>query len=82
MKTQPNPWITEFIFMLTLFSKISWFQIRRLGVEILTSIPNPDHGLSQQGVWVSFWTPKPLKTTSQDIQIFWEEFLEMSISSL
>ena len=22
---------------------------------------NGDHGLSQQGVWVSFWTPKPLK---------------------
>ena len=24
------------------------------------------HGLSQQGVWVSFWTPKPLKNTPQD----------------
>ena len=21
------------------------------------------HGLSQQGAWVSFWTPKPLKST-------------------
>ena len=28
------------------------------------------HGLSQQGVWVSFWTPKPLKRTPQDTQIF------------
>ena len=24
------------------------------------------HGLSQQGVWVLFWTPKPLKRTPQD----------------
>ena len=28
------------------------------------------HGLSQQGVWVPFWTPKPLKRTPQDTQIF------------
>ena len=28
------------------------------------------HGLSQQGVWVSFWTPIPLKSTPQDTQIF------------
>ena len=27
------------------------------------------HGLSQQGVWVSFWTHKPLKSTHQDTQI-------------
>ena len=27
------------------------------------------HGLSQQGVWVSFWTPKSLKSTPQDTQI-------------
>ena len=27
-------------------------------------------GLRQQGVWVSFWTPKPLKSTIQDTQIF------------
>ena len=27
------------------------------------------HGLSQQGVWVPFWTPKPLKSTPQDTQI-------------
>ena len=26
------------------------------------------HGLSQQGVWVPFWTPKPLKRTPQDTQ--------------
>ena len=28
------------------------------------------HGLRQQGVWVPFWTPKPLKRTPQDTQIF------------
>ena len=28
------------------------------------------HGLSQKGAWVSFWTPKPLKSTPQDTQIF------------
>ena len=28
------------------------------------------HGLSQQGVWVPFWTPKPLKRTPQDTHIF------------
>ena len=28
------------------------------------------HGLSQQGVWVPFWTPKPLKMTPQDTQFF------------
>ena len=27
------------------------------------------HGLSQQGVWVLFWTPKPLKRTPQHTQI-------------
>ena len=27
------------------------------------------HGLSQQAVWVPFWTPKPLKRTPQDTQI-------------
>ena len=29
-----------------------------------------DHGLSQQGVWVPFWTPKPLKRTPQDAKDF------------
>ena len=29
-----------------------------------------NHGLSQEGVWVPFWTPKPLKRTPQDTQIF------------
>ena len=43
---------------------------------------NGQHGVSQQGVWVSFWTPKPLKSTSQDTPIFFEEFLKMSISSI
>ena len=36
-----------------------------------------DHGLnqaSQQGVWVPFWTPKPLKRTCQDTQSFSVEF--------
>ena len=28
------------------------------------------HGLRQQSVWVSFWTPKPLKSTPQDTPIF------------
>ena len=28
------------------------------------------HGLSQQGVWVPFWTPKPLKRIPRDTQIF------------
>ena len=28
------------------------------------------HGLSQQGVWVPLWTPKPLKGTAQDTQRF------------
>ena len=40
------------------------------------------HGLSQQGVWVSFLTPKPLKSTPQDTQFFCEAFLKMSISSM
>ena len=30
---------------------------------------NSYHGLSQKGIWVSFWTPKPLKSTPQDTQI-------------
>ena len=28
------------------------------------------HGLSQQGVWVPFWTPKPLKRTPVDTHFF------------
>ena len=28
------------------------------------------HGLSQQGLWVPFWTPKPVEMTPQDTQIF------------
>ena len=30
----------------------------------------PTHGLSQQGVWVPFLTPEPLKRTPQDTHIF------------
>ena len=33
-------------------------------------VESPVHGLSQQGVYVSFWTPKPLKSTSQDTQLY------------
>ena len=40
------------------------------------------HGLSQQGLWVPFWTPKPLKRTPQDTHFFSVEFLKISISSL
>ena len=29
-----------------------------------------NYGLGQQGVWVPFWTPKPLKRTPQDTQFF------------
>ena len=39
------------------------------GAVLETSI-SLDHGLSQQGVWVPFWTPKPLKRAPQDTQIF------------
>ena len=34
----------------------------------MTSPDDTQHGLSQQGVWVSFWTPKPLKSIPQDTQ--------------
>ena len=37
-------------------------------IYIYTSIYTSIHGLSQQGVWVPFWTPKPLKRTPQDTQ--------------
>ena len=36
------------------------------GIEIQIEVQR----LSQQGVWVSFWTPKPLKTNPQDTQMF------------
>ena len=37
--------------------------------EILQNMSMSDmHGFSQQDIWVSFWTPKPLKSTSQDTQ--------------
>ena len=36
----------------------------------MNKFPTLNHGLSQQGVWVPFWTPKPLKITPQDTQIF------------
>ena len=34
------------------------------------SAETSSHGLSQQGVWVPFWTPKPLNRAPQDTQIF------------
>ena len=34
------------------------------------SVIQSKHSLSQQGVWVPFWTPKPLKRTPQDTEIF------------
>ena len=37
--------------------------------NFITRKNTPGHGLSQQGVWVPFWTPKPLKRTPQDTQI-------------
>ena len=35
------------------------------------------HGLSQQDVWVPFWTPKPLKRAPQDTHFFSVEFLKI-----
>ena len=37
---------------------------------------NTKHGLSQQGVLVPFWTPKPLKVTPQDLKFISVEFLK------
>ena len=34
------------------------------------NVNKEEHGLIQQGVWVPFWTPRPLKRTPQDTQIF------------
>ena len=34
------------------------------------SFSSPSHGLSQQGVLVPFWTPKPLKRIPQGTQMF------------
>ena len=39
-------------------------------VSICNIDSSDNHGLSQQGVWVPFWTPKPLKRTSHDTQMF------------
>ena len=37
---------------------------------VMASVSGSAHGLSQEGVWVSIWTPKPSKRTPQDTQIF------------
>ena len=37
---------------------------------LFKSLRRSQHGLSQQGVWLPFWTPKPLNKTPQDTQIF------------
>ena len=46
--------------------------IRKLSAEMAlystVQFMTHSHSLSQQGVWVSFWTPKPLKSTPQDTQ--------------
>ena len=39
------------------------------GYDRICTVCCTQHGLSQQGVWVPFWTPKPLKRTPQDTQI-------------
>ena len=44
-------------------------QIKGTALETARSKCLTEHGLSQQGVWVPFWTPKPLKSTPQDTQI-------------
>ena len=44
---------------------------RREMMETMASGHLPvSHGFSHQGVWVPFWTPKPLERTPQDTQIF------------
>ena len=45
----------------------------------ITRLPG-EHGLSQQGVWVPFWTPNPLKRTPQDTQKFLCEISKKSQS--
>ena len=37
-------------------------------LRVSVSKKTPRHGLSQQGVWVPFWTPIPFKRTPQDTQ--------------
>ena len=46
-----------------------WFWRVWVGVQMTPRCP-ADHCLSQHGVWVPFWTPKPLKRTPQDTQFF------------
>ena len=48
----------------TLIQRIPFRSSSQVNVE------TAQHGLSQQGVWVPFWTPKPLKRSPQDTQIF------------
>ena len=38
--------------------------------DLIANVEYIVHGLSEQGVWVPFWTPKPLKRTPQDTKIF------------
>ena len=55
-----------------------FFQLSILDTQFLNPDDDPTpkenwaakYGLSQQGVWVPFWTPKPLKGTPQDTQCF------------
>ena len=46
------------------------FKVENPIVSCITTCKALHHGLSQQGVWAPFWTPKPLKRTPQDTQIF------------
>ena len=54
------PWIPlRLPQIFTLSPKMYWFLDTTLGQQ---------HGLSQQGVWVPFWMPKPLKRNPQNTQ--------------
>ena len=55
-------------FLLQIFSRkcVCKLNISKIVRPILAGL----HGVSQQGVWVPFWTPKPLKRAPQDTQIF------------
>ena len=46
------------------------YRDRSVCIVFVTPRDTEEHGLSQQGVWVPFWTPKPLKRTPQDTQFF------------
>ena len=49
--------------------------------NILDGCDVAQHGLSQQGIWVSFWTPRPLKSISQDT-FFVGNFLKVNLKHI